>query len=84
MDPEMTEVADEGEIMDDEFNPELVRQNELEMKAKQLLATRTAPVPLEDSKTAPVGVRPKPSGGQQLPEEMLCVVCYDRRKEIMI
>lgn len=84
------ETAMDGEILDDEDNPESIKRNEFEVKARAVLA-QTSGKPdvkaLLDSKIyQATGVKPSQpahSGGCTQ-DEMLCIVCQDRRKEIVI
>ena len=84
----------DGEIMEDDVNPELIRQNQLEVKARAVLAASTksevySTLKMSESKD------PQPTGNPNhtthtasissgVPEEMLCLICMDNRKEVMI
>ena len=82
----------DGEIMEDDVNPELIRQNQLEVKARAVLATSTksevySTLKMSESKDPQPTGNPNPttaSVSSGVPEEMLCLICMDNRKEVMI
>jgi hypothetical protein len=94
-DEDMQEALDDGEILDEDANPELLRQNEMEAKARAVL-NKSATQEAQNLKPAPSCMKqipgiPLPTAKQLavsstsgIPDEMLCIVCMDRRKEIMI
>ena len=98
----MQELALDGEILDDDVDPQILRLNEMEMKARHLLlqqqsmksTSSTSHNNQETIKTEKgatgqkvipgIPVPTNASACSSIPDEMLCIMCMDRRKEIMI
>lgn len=82
------ELEEDGEIMDDEVNQEIMKTYELQKKAKELFnkskEKHISKSKVESNPECENNCSKTNSSNSGIPEDMLCIACYERRKEIMI